>query len=151
MRTYVQLDLGRQVGSETQDDDISLDDAKLLVAREHGFESWDALVKYYRKLLVPPSSVTTKPVRTLASETDNEESQCWHSRDWNAVLGHLRERKLIGIDAAGQMTDRMLEDLSSIEHLQVIRLGGSRGVTDAGMRHIAKLSRLQLLDLSGTR
>jgi hypothetical protein len=55
MRTYVQLELGRLAGSKNQNDDISLDDARSLVAREHGFESWDALVKYYRRLVVPPS------------------------------------------------------------------------------------------------
>src|SRR5260370_21596781 len=101
-------------------------------------------------MLVTSSAVKTKPVGTLASETDNEESQCWHSRDWDAALGHLRERKLIGIDAAGQMTDCMLEDLSSIEHLLWIRPSGSRGVTDAGIRHIAKLSRMRHLHPSGT-
>jgi hypothetical protein len=149
MRTYVQLDLGRQVGSTDWDDDITPDDARLLVAREHGFASWDVLAKYYRKLQVPTSSVTHKPVRVIASESDDL-SQCWHSRDWNAVLGHLRERKPIGIDAAGQMTDAMLEDLASFEHLQILRLGGSRGVSDAGMHHIARLPRLRHLDLSAT-
>ncbi len=150
MRTYVQLDLGRQVGSSHWDDDITQDDARLLVAREHGFARWDALVNYYRKLQVPPSAVTHKPVRALASASDDDASQCWHSRDWNAVLAHLRERKAIGIDAAGQMTDAILEDLASLEHLQILRLGGSRGVSDAGMRHIARLPRLRHLDLRGT-
>jgi hypothetical protein len=150
MRTHVQLDLGRQVGSTNWDDDITPEDARLLVAREHGFANWDALVNYYRKLRVAPSSVTHKPVRALASESDDDSSQCWHSRDWNAVLAHLRDRRPIGIDAAGQITDAMLEDLASLGHLQILRLGGSRGVSDAGMRHIARLPRLRHLDLSGT-
>ena len=50
MRTYVQLDLGRQAGAANQNDDITLDDARFLVAREHGFERWDGLVKYYTSL-----------------------------------------------------------------------------------------------------
>jgi hypothetical protein len=150
MRTYVQLDLGRLAGSENQDDDITLDDARLLVAREHGFGSWDDLVKFFRKLLVPPSSVTSKPVRALATESDDKEPHGWQTRDWNAMLGHLKEHSAIGIDAAGQLTDAMLAELASVEHLQIVRLGGSRGVTDAGMRHVAKLSRLRHLDLSGT-
>ena len=63
MRTYVQLDLGRQAGAANQDDDITLDDARFLVAREHGFERWDALVKFYTSVPVQPSLITTKPIR----------------------------------------------------------------------------------------
>jgi hypothetical protein len=150
MRTYVQLDLGRQAGSKNQDDDITLDDARFLVAREHGFESWDALVKYYRRLAVPPSFVTAKPVRVVSSELADEDAPGWQSREWNAVLDQLKASRLVGIDAAGQMTDAMLEDLSSIHHVQVAKLGGSRGVTDVGMRHLAKLTGLRHLELSGT-
>jgi hypothetical protein len=150
MRTYVQLDLGRQAGSKNQNDDITVDDARLLVAREHGFEGWDALVKYYRRLVGPPSGITASPVRLLASEIADDESPGWQSREWDAVLGRLKEGSLVGIDAAGQMTDAMLEDLAGVEHLQVLRIAGSRGVTDAGMRHVAKLSRLRHLDLGGT-
>jgi hypothetical protein len=150
MRTYVQLDLGRQAGSTNQDEDITLDDARFLVAREHGFESWDALVKCYARLVISPSLITTKPIRLLASDLADEESSGWQSREWNAVLGRLKESGQLAIDAAGQMTDAMLEDLSSIEHIRVVRLGGSRGVTDDGMRHVAKLAGLRHLDLSGT-
>jgi hypothetical protein len=149
MRTYVQLDLGRQAGSKNQNDDITLDDARYLVAREHGFESWDALAKFYGRLVVSPSLVTAKPIQLLASEVADEESPGWQAREWSAVVNHLKESSLVGMDAAGQMTDAMLEDLRSIEHIRVLRLGGSRGVTDAGMRQLGKLSRLRHLDLSG--
>ena len=64
MRTYVQLDLGRQAGAANQNDDITLDDARFLVAREHGFERWDALVKYYTSMQGQSSLVTTKPIRS---------------------------------------------------------------------------------------
>ena len=49
------------------------------------------------------------------------------------------------------MTDAMLEDVSRIEHITALKLGGSRSVTDAGVRHLSRLSRLRYLDLSGTR
>jgi hypothetical protein len=150
MRTYVQLDLGRQAGDANQDDDITLDDARFLVAREHGFERWDALVNYYSSLPVQSSLITTKPVRMLAAGTVGEESPTWHSRDWSAVVARLKENDAAGVDAGGQMTDAMLEDVSRIEHLTALKLGGSKGVTDAGVRHLARLSRLRHLDLSGT-
>src|SRR4029077_333098 len=58
MRTYVQLDLGRQAGAVNQHDDITLDDARYLVSREHGFEHWDALVRFYTSVPVQPSLIT---------------------------------------------------------------------------------------------
>ena len=67
MRTYVQLDLGRQAGAVNQNDDITLDDARFLVAREHGFERWDALVKFYTSMPVQSSLTTTKPIRLLSA------------------------------------------------------------------------------------
>jgi hypothetical protein len=150
MRTYVQLDLGRAAGAVNQNDDITLDDARFLVAREHGFERWDALVKFYTRLPVQPSLTTTKPIRLLSTETASDESPMWHSRDWTAVIARLKESDATGIDAGGQMTDAMLEDVSRIEHITALMLGGSRNVTDAGVRHLSRLSRLRHLDLSGT-
>jgi hypothetical protein len=150
MRTYVQLDLGRQAGAPNQDDDITLDDARYLVAREHGFERWDALVKFYTSGPVQPSLITTKPVRLFDAEAVGDESPAWDSRDWSAVVSRLSERNATGIDAAGQMTDAMIQDVSHIEHIKALKLGGSRNVTDAGMRLLSQLSRLRHLDLSGT-
>src|SRR5262249_47599444 len=77
MRTYVQLDLGRQAGAASQDDDITLDDARYLVAREHGFEHWDALVKFSTSVPVQPSLITTKPVGLFVSEESGDESPAW--------------------------------------------------------------------------
>jgi Leucine Rich repeat len=48
------------------------------------------------------------------------------------------------------MTDAMLEDVSRVEHVTTLKLGGSQSVTDAGVRHLSKLSRLRHLDLTGT-
>jgi hypothetical protein len=149
MRTYVQLDLGRQVGADDWDGDITLDDARFLVAREHGFERWDALVKQCASL--PASSpITAKPVRVLVAGADGDDSPTWHSRDWGAALARLVECDAVGLDAAGQMNDAMLRDVSSLEHITALRLGGSRGVTDAGVRHLSRMTRLRHLDLSGT-
>ncbi len=150
MRTYVQLDLGRQAGAVDQDDDITLDDARFLVAREHGFERWDALVECYSSMPAQSSLITTKPIRVVAAESVADETPTWHSRDWGAVVARLKECDATGIDAAGQMTDAMLEDVSRIEHITALKLGGSRSVTDLGVRHLSRLSRLRHLDLSGT-
>jgi hypothetical protein len=145
MRTYVQLDLGRQAGAANLDDDITLDDARYLVAREHGFDGWGALVRFYASSSVQPSLITKKPIALLTEGTS-----AWNSRDWSAVVARLKEQGAAGIDAEGQMTDVMIQEVSSLEHITALKLGGSRSVTDAGVRHLSGLSRLRYLDLSGT-
>jgi hypothetical protein len=150
MRTYVQLDLGRQAGAGNQNDDITLDDARYLVAREHGFEHWDALVKFYTSTALQSSLITTKPIALFAALEAGDESRPWDSRDWSAVLSRLTGSDITGIDAAGQMTDAMIQDISRFEHITALKLGGSRHLTDAGLSHVARLSRLRYLDLSGT-
>ncbi len=117
MRTYVQLDLGRQAGSPTLEDDITLDDARYLVAREHGFESWDALVRDCSTRRAAPAPT---PLRRLAA------------------------------DAHGKMTDALLEEIAELDDVTELRLGGSHGVTDAGLRSIARMTQLTHLDLGGT-
>lgn len=150
MRTCVQLDLGRQDGAGNQNDDITLDDARFLVAREHGFERWSALVEFYTSVPAPQSLITAKPVSLFAAEAVDEERPVWDSRDWSAIVSRLKEHAATGIEAAGQMTDAMIQDVLHFEYITALKLGGSRGVTDAGIRHLAQLSRLRYLDLSGT-
>jgi hypothetical protein len=150
MRTYVQLDLGRLQGAPNQNDDITVDDARFLVAREHGFESWDAVLAFCGITESQSSIITAKPIRIADSLSDDDLSTSWASRSWSEVISRLAEGDRTGLDAAGQMTDAMLGDLSRVEQITALRLGGSKGVTDLGIRHLVKLSRLKELDLSGT-
>ena len=117
MRTYVQLDLGREAGSPTLEEDITLDDARYLVAREHGFENWDALVRDCSSRRASPAPA---PLRRLAA------------------------------DANGKMTDGLLAELAELDDVTELRLGGSAGVTDAGLRAIGRMTQLTHLDLGGT-
>ncbi len=152
MRTYVQIDLGRQAGAANQNDDITLDDARFLISREHGFENWAALVGFYASLPGEASLLTSKPVRVLGAgnEIDSDQAPRWQSRDWRAVLAYLKESDAPGIDACGQMTDAMLDHVSRLDHITALSLGGSKELTDAGIKHLSRLPRLRYLDLRGT-
>ncbi|MBI3263241.1 MAG: hypothetical protein HYZ58_08820 [Acidobacteria bacterium] len=46
------------------------------------------------------------------------------------------------------MTDRALERVVELDHITRLLLGGSKRLTDDGLRHLARLPRLQELDLS---
>ena len=148
MRRYAQLDLGKRPTHAGGDVDITLDDARYLIAIEHGFESWAAL-RVFTATLPPDVSMAAAPVRILSSIDDDATTQ-FSSRDWNAVLHALREHPGAVLDAHGQMTDTLLAQLADIPTIAALRLGGSHGVTDAGIRHLARLPQLAHLDLSQT-
>jgi hypothetical protein len=54
------------------------------------------------------------------------------------------------LDAGGQMTDAVLADVSRVENVAALDLGGSKALTDEGVRHLARMPALTHLDLSGT-
>lgn len=55
------------------------------------------------------------------------------------------------LDFVGQQaTDEMLELVAQLPCIRFLSLRGSRAVTDAGLAHVATLSKLEVLDLSGS-
>ena len=149
MRTYVQLDLGKRPINPGDDVDITLDDARHLVALEHGFANWRELEAFTKSAKVGPR-VVAKPMRLVVGEGPENRQTIAASRDWDEVIQLLALQPSAGLSADGQMTDAMLADLSRVETLTALGLSGCKGVTDDGIAHLARLPRLQHLDLSGT-
>lgn len=146
MRSYVQLDLGRRPDADAA---ITLDDARYLVAVEHGFASWDELVRQVSSIPVQ-TPVAAKVVRVMARNVDGDERILMSSRYWAEVVRALAEHEGAELDAEGQMTDAVLAEVAGIEQLTSLRLGGSKALTDAGVRYLARLPRLKHLDLGDT-
>jgi hypothetical protein len=149
MRLYVQLDLGKRPVREGDDVEITLDDARHLVAREHGFATWEALRRFTDSLRAGPR-LAAKPVRLVDPDAIEAPRPLLSSRDWDAVIRTLEAHPSARLRAEGQMTDAILADLTKVEHLTALDLGGSRSVTDEGVRHLARLTQLEHLDVSGT-
>ncbi len=149
MREYAELDLGKQPSEPGGQVDFTLDDARRLVAMEHGFTDWRALEMFVAAM---PGGVamTSKPLRIVRADPAEGERPLLLSRDWPIVLHALTEAAAPGLDAAGQMTDAMLRDVRRIEHLVRLDASGSKAVTDEGVRALAGLSGLRHLDLGGT-
>ena len=124
MRTYVQLDLGRQAGSPTLEEDITLADARYLVAREHGFENWDALV---RDCGSPRGSPAPTPLRRLAADANGKMTDALLEEI--AELDDVTELRLGG--SAG-VTDAGLRSIGRMIRLTHLDLGGT-SITDAGV------------------
>jgi hypothetical protein len=153
MRTYVQLDLGRRPQEPDSEVDITLDEARLLVAREHGFNGWDDL-RAFTASLRPGRRVLAKPMRLVALRGEKDGDAEWEpiaaARDWEAVLDLLDAHPAAGLSAERQMTDALVAELPRAAHLTALGLSGCDAVTDDGIRHLAKLPALEHLDLSGT-
>lgn len=149
MRTYVQLDLGRQVGGPDWMTDITLEDAHYLIAREHGFESWQAL-RDFAAGQTAETEVADKPVTVYSSQPDGSATRIADLREWDAVVEVMTDQRMSVLRAAGQMTDRALARLAELDHITDLDLAGSKALTDEGASQLARLGRLRKLDLSGT-
>jgi Leucine Rich repeat len=139
MRAYVQLDLGKRSSGHDGIVDITIDDARHLVAIEHGFDDWHALRAFME--VSPAGRLAARPVRAGGIVT----------RDWSQAIQRLAENPSASLDAHGQMTDDILRDICRIEGIASLNLAGSKALTDSGVDHLARASNLQQLDLSGTR
>jgi hypothetical protein len=152
MRRYVRLDLGKAEQPQNPNDDtITLAEAQYLVARMQGFESWQAVADFAAS--VPPGKRTIAPKNVTAFSVDESGSKeiVARSRDWDEIMAVMAQRRLPGLHASGQMTDALLDRFSRLDHVTALDLEGSKGVTDNGLMHLARLPGLRYLNLMGCR
>ena len=150
MRTYVQLDLGKRPAHPDDNVEITLDDARHLIALEHGFANWSELEAFTGSLKAG-QRVTAKPLRLAVRKGPHDWQPIAGSREWDEIIELLALHPAAGLSGEGQMTDELLADLCRrVETLTALGLSGCKGVTDEGVRHLAKLPSLEHLDLTGT-
>ena len=151
MRRYVQLDLGKRPTGSDDDVDITPDDARHLIALEHGFADWGAL-KDFTATLRGGRRLAPKPVGVFAADAspEAESSPLAKSRDWDEIIALLAANSPAQLGAVGQMTDEILADIARLDGIVGLHLNGSRAVTDEGVRRLAGMPHLKRLDLSGT-
>ena len=68
--------------------------------------------------------------------------------DWDRLIGVMKERRICALRAGGFMTDDVLERIAGLDHVTSLDLGGSRELTDRGLRRLARMPWLQHLNLS---
>jgi hypothetical protein len=149
MRTYVQLDLGKRPANADDDVQITLDDARHLVAKEYGFADW-AYLQAFTKSPKLGLRILVKPLRIVVPHGPEDWQPIASSRDWDEIIRLLASHPSAALSGEGQMTDELLADLSRVETLTGLGLSGCRELTDDGLRHLANLPALQHLDLTGT-
>jgi hypothetical protein len=147
MRRYVRVDLGKHEHDEV---DITLDEARSLVARAHGFADWRALTDHVASLAAGTTKVARRPLRLFSVSATGDRETVATTRDWDAAIETIEDDEQITGLAAGEMTDALLERFSHIEHLTALDLTGSKGLSEAGFRHLARMPQLRSLNLGGT-
>lgn len=150
MRRYVRLDLG--LGEEDEEAEVTMDDARFLVAKEHGFPTWDALAAWVATLPTTARRVPDKPVAPFRRGQGRDDLHPGESvRNWDALLAQAREGGFDGVHANGQMTDDVMRDIATLEQVTSLRLEGCKALTDDGILALANMPQLRELTLGGTR
>lgn len=156
VRNRVSLRLNTEPGRVLPSDSISLDDAQLFVARLYGFASWAEFEASVAQASSRPGplehglSGVTPPFYKIDWKNNSIEPQPPLSgRDWDEIFEVMRHNRITSLRAAGQMTDAVLDRLCRLDLVTSLHLDGSRRVTDKGLQHLARMPRLERLDLSG--
>jgi hypothetical protein len=154
-RTQLQQQLISLRGPARRIADITPADAQLIVAREFGFESWEKLVD---SVAQPPGDPRSAPLGMSSTppfyKIDWKENRIelrppLSDKDWDTIFGVMKEYQIIGLNAGAQMTDAAIERIPQLDHVTQLYLGGSMRLTDEGLKHLAHMPQLQVLDLGG--
>ena len=82
--------------AEGDDVEITLDDARWLVAREHGFDGWAALTAYLASVRDTPTVIAAKPVAPFFPGEPDDDRRARGTRDWSAAIALLRDQRIPG-------------------------------------------------------
>ena len=131
--------------------DPILADAQLIVAREHGFESWPKLVHYIQAVHSVPLGLSSTPpfYRINWSNNSIEPRQPMSKGDWDDVCAVIKDLGLTSINSANLMGDEDLEIISQLDQITSLNLDSSKRLTDKGLRHLARMPQLRELVLGG--
>lgn len=152
--TRMQERLPTWFASTSRTPELALADARHLVARHTGFETWDALVQS----MTPGSAAASG---RSAEQTDAQFYRInWATNTlevhgplgdahWDDIIGVMRERQITGLSAGG-ITDAVLERVSRLDQITLLNIEGGL-LTDDGMPHLARLPRLADLVVGGPK
>lgn len=122
---------------------LLLPEAQLLVAQDVGFGSWPALMRAVETGEPPLTGHTVD-----LSENSIAPRRRLRDTEWDALLAEMKEKRITRLDAGGLMTDAVMARLAGLDHVTSLSLGGSRELSDEGLRHLARMPQLQHLDLN---
>ena len=126
--------------------------ARFLVGGLFGFESWDDLLAATAgtRAETAPGLSTTPPFHVVDEATGVVSiRQPMSSRDWDTLIGIIRDRGLPGLEAGNMMDDAALARLADVPDLRILKIHGSDRLTDHGLRHLQRFRNLEHIELGG--
>ena len=141
--------------TEQRINNFTLDDAQLVVARLYGFKDWDELVQLSNEpagdLHSAPFILSSKPPFYRIDWTNNsiEPRQPMSTKDWEDVCAVIRELGLTTISSGRLIGDDDLQIISQLDQITSLNLTGTKRLTDAGLRYLARMPQLRELNLGG--
>ena len=140
--------------SEARTLPLAIADARQIVAHSYGFENW---LKFTESFSRPPGDPRSAPL--LISSTPPFYKIDWKEnrlsirgpnseKDWDTIAAVMKEHRIAKLSAGG-MTDAGMERVSWLAHVTHLHIGDSKGLTDEGAKHLARMPQLLDLELGG--
>ena len=148
----MQRQLPTWVASESRAMELAVSDARRLIARKAGLDTWDEFVA---SIGVTGGASPNRTPGAGASfyrihpELGLAVDGLAADQHWDTILAVIAERGISGVHVNG-LTDRGLKELSRARQVTRLGIGGAQ-LTDEGMRHLARMPQLEELELGGPK
>ena len=149
--TLMQRSLPRWFAAAERTPELASDDARRLVVRQMGFETWEDLARSLEPAAATgPESRPAERFYRISPEANTIEVHGPLPTDrWDAIAAVIRERGITGVRAPA-ITDEALERVARTGLVTRLLAEGAL-LTDEGMSHLAHLPGLEELELGGPR
>jgi ankyrin repeat protein len=131
---------------------LSIGEARLILARNAGFANWRDFLGSVSKGTPPPGLpyfIHNKVDRGLDRTKDKAGPRRRLSPDeWDILIGEMKEHGITRLDANGLMTDAALARVAELGQVTRLDLGGSRELSDDGLKYLARMPQLEELSLN---
>ena len=137
--------LRKQAKDVSRSAGVPLHQAQHDLARRYGFESWPKLAHHVAAI----DALAAGRFRVDRENNTIEVRGPIAPQQWAVVVDVMRDQRLTGL-RAGAVTDAALERVATVEHVTRLGIEGEL-VTDAGLRHLGRLTQLEELEVGGPK
>jgi internalin A len=137
--------------SEPRSMDLAVADARVLIARKHGYDTWEQLIRGDAPTggSAAPGSVPDLPFCRIDPELGMAVDGSAADAHWERIIAVIVEQGITGLLVNG-LTDRGMKELSGVPTITRLGIGGAQ-LTDSGMQHLARMPQLEELGLGGPK